>query len=85
MLANSHLDFVWVTIRRYSRRLRGLIVKYYAVESFIFYGGKARNEAFDVTNNSRHLGRHLGFYQDLEIRLKPREILIFGVFMKNNT
>ena len=30
-------------------------------------------EASDVTNN----GRHLGFYQKLEIRLKPREMLFF--------
>ena len=30
-------------------------------------------EAGDVTNN----GRDLGFYQELEIRLKPREIVIF--------
>ena len=30
-------------------------------------------EACDVTNN----GRYLKFYQELEIRLKPREILIF--------
>ena len=30
-------------------------------------------EACDVTNN----GRDLGFYQELEIRLKPREIVIF--------
>jgi len=30
-------------------------------------------EACDVTNN----GRHLGFYQELAIRLKPGEILIF--------
>ena len=30
-------------------------------------------EAFDVTKK----GRHLGFYQELEIRLKPREIVIF--------
>ena len=27
----------------------------------------------DVTKN----GRHLGFYQELEIRLKPREMVIF--------
>ena len=27
--------------------------------------------ACDVTNNGRHLGRHLGFYQEFEIRLKP--------------
>ena len=30
-------------------------------------------EACDVTSN----GRHLGFYQELEIRLKPREMVIF--------
>ena len=30
-----------------------------------------------VTNNSRHLGWPLGFYQELEIRLKPQEIVIF--------
>ena len=34
-------------------------------------------EACDVTNNGLHLGCHLGFYQELEIRLKPREIVIF--------
>ena len=28
-------------------------------------------EACDVTNNCRHLGRHLGFYQELKNRLKP--------------
>ena len=32
-------------------------------------------EACDITNN----GRHLGFYQELEIRLKPREMVIFCV------
>ena len=53
-------------------------------------------EACDVTNNGRHLGRHLGFYQELEIRLKPREMIIFcalhenkslslWLLMKNNT
>ena len=25
-------------------------------------------ETRDVTNNGRHIGRHLGFYQELEIR-----------------
>ena len=36
-------------------------------------------ETCDVTNNGRHLVRHLGFYQELEIRLKPREmVIIFG-------
>ena len=34
-------------------------------------------EDCDVTNNGRHLARHLGFYQELEIRLKPREMLLF--------
>ena len=34
-------------------------------------------EECDVNNNGRHLGRHLGFYQELEIRLKPREMVIF--------
>ena len=41
--------------------------------------------ARDVTNNSRHLGRHLGFYQELEIRLKPGEMVFFVLDMKNNT
>ena len=30
----------------------------------------------DVTNNCRHLG----FYQELEIRLKPQEMVIFSAF-----
>ena len=34
-------------------------------------------EASEVTNNGRYLGRHLGFYQKLENRLKPREMLFF--------
>ena len=33
--------------------------------------------ACDVTNNGRHLGGHLGFYQELEIRLKLRGMVIF--------
>ena len=37
-------------------------------------------EACDATKNGRHLGRHLGFYQELELRLKPREIVIFWCF-----
>ena len=37
-------------------------------------------EAYDVTNNGRHLGRHIGFYQELEIRLKPGEMVIFLCF-----
>ena len=42
-------------------------------------------EACDITNNGRHLSHHLGFYQELEIRLKPREMVIFVLYMKNNT
>ena len=37
----------------------------------------ARVEACDVTNSGRHLSRHLGFYQELKIRLKPRAIVTF--------
>ena len=33
-------------------------------------------EACDDSNN----GRHLGFYQELEIRLKPREMVSFCAF-----
>ena len=39
-------------------------------------GAVALLEACDVTNHSRYLGRHLGFYQELEIRLKPQEMAI---------
>ena len=39
-------------------------------------------EACDVTNN----GRHLEFYQELETRFKPREMVILNVlYMVNNT
>ena len=34
-------------------------------------------EACDVTNK----GRHLGFYQELEIRLRPQEMVIFVIDM----
>ena len=37
-------------------------------------------KACHVTNN----GRHLGFYQELEVRLKLREIVIFVLYMNNN-
>ena len=40
-------------------------------------------EACDVINNGRHLGHHLGFYQDLEIRLKPREMVVFCALHDN--
>ena len=51
----------------------------------VYFRGVAQLEACDVTNNGRHLGCHLGFYQELEIRLKPREMLLFVLSMKNNT
>ena len=39
-----------------------------------------------VTNKGRHLGHQLRFYQELESRLRPREMVIFFVRdMKNNT
>ena len=34
-------------------------------------------EACDVSNDGRHLGRHLTFYQVLEIRSKPRGMELF--------
>ena len=34
-------------------------------------------EVCDVTSRGRHLGDDPGFYQELEIRLKPREMVIF--------
>ena len=40
----------------------------------------APQEACVVTNDGCHLGRHLGFYQELEIRLKPPEIVFFLCF-----
>ena len=33
-------------------------------------------EACDVTNSGRILCRYLGFYEELEIRLKQREMVI---------
>ena len=41
--------------------------------------------ACDVTNNGRHLGRHLGFSQGSESRLTQREIVNFCLTWKNNT
>ena len=38
--------------------------------------------ACEVTNNGPHLGHHLGVYQELEIRLKPREMVIFFCYEK---
>ena len=46
----------------------------------------ALQEACVVINDGCHLGRHLGFYQELEIRLKTaRNCNFFVLYMKNNT
>ena len=42
-------------------------------------------ETCDVINNGRHFGRHLGFYQELEIRLNPEKWYFFVLYMKNKT
>jgi len=42
-------------------------------------------EACDVNNNGLHLSRYLGFYQELEIRLKLRVMVKFELYMKNDT
>ena len=39
-------------------------------------------DACDVTNNGRHLGRYIGFYQELEIRLKSREMVFFCALLE---
>ena len=39
-------------------------------------------EACDVTNNGRHLGCNLAFYQELGIRLKLREMVICALHEK---
>ena len=31
----------------------------------------------DVINNGHHPGCHLGFYKEMEIRIKPQEMAIF--------
>ena len=38
-------------------------------------------EACDVSKHGRHLGRHLRFHQELEIRLKRQELVIVVLFM----
>ena len=38
-----------------------------------FYG---LQEAHDVTKHGCHISRHLGFYQELETRLKRRELVL---------
>ena len=38
-------------------------------------------EACDDTNNGHHLGRYLGFYNELEIKVKPQEMETFVLDM----
>ena len=38
-------------------------------------------EACDDNNNGHHLGRYLGFYHELEIKLKPQETVTFVLDM----
>jgi len=46
-------------------------VKSLLIEMWYIFWVVVLLKACDVINNGRHLGRHLGFYQDLDIRLKP--------------
>ena len=41
----------------------------------------SQEEVCDVTNKGRHFGRHVGFYQELEMRLKAREIATTFTFV----
>ena len=38
-------------------------------------------EACDFINNGHHLGRYLGFYHEIEIKLKPQEMVTFVLDM----
>ena len=41
----------------------------------------ALREACDVSKHGRHLGRHLEFHQELEIKLKRQELVIVVLLM----
>ena len=53
-------------------------------ELYLMGGGAARGLWRHQQWHGRHLGRHLGFYQELEIRLKPQEIIIVCAWHVNN-
>ena len=72
----SPQSFWYVTIFRNNFDLSGKTL-IFLTKWGIFYGWWRCGKACDVTNNGRHLGCHLGFYQELEIRLKPIEMVIF--------
>ena len=63
------------------------ISKRFYLQRKAFNGGTAGGGGgCDVINNGRYFGRHLGFYQELEIRLKKaRNGDFFVLEMKNNT
>ena len=69
-------SFWYVTIFRNDFDLSGKTL-IFLTKWGIFYGWWRCGKACDVTNNGRHLGCHPGFYQELEIRLKPLEMVIF--------
>ena len=59
-----------------------------ALKNVVYFMGGGAVGVFDVFNNVHHLGCHLRFCQELEIRLKPQEMEIFFYmkeYMKNNT
>ena len=72
----SPQSFWYVTIFRNNFDLSGKTL-IFLTKWGIFYGWWRCGKACDVTNNGRHLGCHLGFYQELEIRLKPIGMVIF--------
>ena len=39
----------------------------------------------DVTEHGRHIGRHLGFYQQLKMSLKNETCQFCAIVMKDNT
>ena len=54
------------------------ISKRFYLQTKAFNGGTAGGRGgCDVNNNGRYFGRHLGFYQELEIRIKKQEMAIF--------
>ena len=67
----------YVTIFRNDFDLSGKTLFFFLTKWGIFYGWCRCGKACNVTNNGRHLGCHLGFYQELEISLKPLEMVVF--------
>ena len=53
------------------------ISKRFYLQRKAFNSGTAGGGGCDVINNGRYFGRHLGFYQELQIRIKKQEMAIF--------